>query len=73
MWKCSATGDLWMASSLRPMCFKDTFCFAYVLFATLSAGDLVDANADLQFVCHLSVTDAPEDNLAIWVGAIACK
>ena len=55
------------------MCFKDTFCFAYVLFATLSAGDLVDANADLQFVCHLSVTDAPEDNLAIWVGAIACK
>ena len=28
------------------------------------------AFADLQFVCPLSFTDAPEDDLAIWVGVI---
>ena len=27
--------------------------------------------ADLQSVCHLSFTDAPEDDLAIWVGVIS--
>ena len=27
--------------------------------------------ADLQFVCLLSFTDAPEDDLAIWVGVIS--
>ena len=27
--------------------------------------------ADLQFVCLLSFTDAPEDDLAIWVGIIS--
>ena len=29
--------------------------------------------ADLQFVCLLSFTDAPEDDLAIWVGVNICS
>ena len=73
----SATGDPWnlhfvqserwpFMRSFRALFVSPTYCLPHLVHVIRY---MIFAN--LQFVCLLSFTDAPEDDSAIWVGVIS--